>query len=116
MQREERRLKPQDLRLFYEPKERLRLTVGEERSYISVKPVWAAPLSHPNAYLALMNGKGEEITVVQDPMELPSDALQESGFAEQLEILARRKRHMQRRDAELAGELDHRRDERLCGA
>ena len=56
-------MKTEELKLFYEPKERLRLTVGEERSYLTVKPVWAAPLSHPNAYLALMNGKGEEITV-----------------------------------------------------
>ena len=64
-------MNPEELKLFYEPKERLRLTVGEERSYLSVKPVWAAPLSHPNAYLALMNGKGEEITVVQDPQDLP---------------------------------------------
>ena len=65
-------MKPEELKLFYEPKERLRLTVGDERSYLSVKPVWAAPLSHPNAYLALMNGKGEEITVVPNPQELPS--------------------------------------------
>ncbi len=65
-------MKPEELNLFYEPKERLRLTVGEEKSYLSVKPVWAAPLTHPNAYLALMNGKGEEITVVQNPQDLPS--------------------------------------------
>lgn len=67
-------MKPAELNLFYEPKERLRLTVGEERSYLSVKPVWAAPLSHPNAYLALMNGKGEEITVVQNPQDLSSSS------------------------------------------
>ena len=64
-------MRPQELKLFYEPKERLRLTVGDERSYVSVKPVWAAPLSHPNLYLALMNGKGEEIIVIPDPQELP---------------------------------------------
>lgn len=64
-----------ELRLFYEPKERLRLTVAEEKSYLTVKPVWAAPLSHPEAYLALLNGKGEEIVMVADPGHLPEDSL-----------------------------------------
>lgn len=70
-------MKPSELRLFYEPKDRLRLTVttpGEEKSYPTVKPVWAAPLSRPNRYLALLDGKGNEITTLADPQELGRDS------------------------------------------
>lgn len=65
-----------ELKLFYYPKDRLRLTVGEERSYPTVKPVWSAPLSRPNQYLALLDGKGDEIVMVPDPKSLPSDSLE----------------------------------------
>ncbi len=68
-------MNPSDLRLFYEPKDRLRLTVGDERSYPTVKPVWAAPLSRPGRHLALLDGKGEEIAMVEDPKDLPPDSL-----------------------------------------
>jgi Domain of unknown function (DUF1854) len=65
---------PADLKLFYQPKERLRLTVGEEKSYLTVKPAWAAPISRPKAYLALLDGKGEEIAMLPDPRALPADS------------------------------------------
>jgi hypothetical protein len=65
-----------EMKLFYEPKDRLRLTVGEDRSYPTVKPAWAAPLSQPNKYLALMDGKGNEIITLADPAELPATSLQ----------------------------------------
>ena len=53
----------------------MRLTVGDEKSYITVKPTWAAPLSHPKRFLALMNGKGEEIATIAEPeKELTSDS------------------------------------------
>src|ERR1051325_3573914 len=64
-----------ELKLFYEPKDRLRLTVGDEKSYPTVKPAWAAPLSRPEKYLALLNGKGEEIVTIADPKELLPDSL-----------------------------------------
>ena len=60
-------LDPKSLCLFYEPKDRLRLTVWNEKSYHTVKPVWAAPLSRPNRYLALLDGKGTEIVTLPDP-------------------------------------------------
>ncbi|MBV9848198.1 MAG: DUF1854 domain-containing protein [Armatimonadetes bacterium] len=68
-------MNPETLRLFYSPKDRLRLTVGEERSYHTVKPVWAAPLSRPDTYLALLDGKGAEIVMLPDPAQLPPDSL-----------------------------------------
>jgi hypothetical protein len=65
---------PADLKLFYEPKERLRLTVDGEKSYLTVKPVWAAPISRPNAFLALLDGKGEQIAMLPEPRALPADS------------------------------------------
>ncbi len=53
------------MKLFYQPEGRLRLTL-EDRSYLEVKPAWASPLSHPNRYLALLDGKGREIVMVED--------------------------------------------------
>jgi hypothetical protein len=51
------------------------MTVADECSYTTVKPVWAAPLSRPDNYLSLLNGKGEEIVTISDPNELPADSL-----------------------------------------
>ena len=65
---------PQQIKLFYEPKNRLRMTVGDDRSYPTVKPAWSAPLSHPETYLALLDGKGDEITTLEDPKSLPSES------------------------------------------
>jgi len=65
----------QELKLFHHPKDTLRMTVAEDRSYVLVKPVWASPLSYPDRYLALMNGKGEEIVTISDPETLPNDSL-----------------------------------------
>jgi len=64
----------QDLKLFYHPKDRLRLTVTDDRSYLTVKPAWSAPLTRPNRYLALMNGKGEEIVTIEDPAALDEES------------------------------------------
>jgi len=66
---------PKSLTLFYHPKDRLRLTIGSEKSYHTVKPVWAAPLSRPNQFLALLDGKGTEIVTLPDPNVLPPDSL-----------------------------------------
>jgi hypothetical protein len=65
-----------ELKLFFEPKDRLRLTVGEEKSYPTVKPVWSAPLSQPAKFLALLDAKGEEIAMLEDPATLSADSLQ----------------------------------------
>ena len=65
----------QELRLFYHPKDRLRLTVGDDRSYPTVKPAWAAPLSRPDTYLSLLDGKGHEIVTLADPATLPEESL-----------------------------------------
>jgi hypothetical protein len=63
-------LDPKSLNLFFSPKDRLRLTVGAEYSYPTVKPAWASPLNYPGRYLSLLNGKGEEIVLIADPHDL----------------------------------------------
>ncbi len=78
-------MNPAQLKLFHQPKDRLRLTVGDEKSYPTVKPVWSSPLTYPNRYLALLDGQGEEICTIPDPQELPRDSWQ----AVQLELRRR---------------------------
>jgi len=77
---------PKSFNLFHYPKDRLRMTVGEDRSYVTVKPTWAAPLSHPRRFLALMNGKGEEIATIAEPEK---ELTKESYLAVQEEIAKR---------------------------
>ena len=77
---------PKTYRLFHSPKDRLRLTVDDDRSYVTVKPTWAAPLSYPKLYLSLLNGKGEEIVTIVEPEK---DLTQTSYEAVQIEIAKR---------------------------
>lgn len=57
------------MRLFYEPEGRLRLTL-DDKSVLEVKPAWAAPLSHPGKYLALLDGKERQVVMIDDPATL----------------------------------------------
>ena len=65
---------PKDMRLFYEPPGTLRLTVGNDRSYPEVKLYQAWPLSSPNRFLSFLNGKGDEIVMVERLEELTPEA------------------------------------------
>lgn len=58
------------LDIFYAPAGRLRAT-STDRSWLAVRPFWAAPLSHPNKYLVLLDGKNKEIATIEDPSGLP---------------------------------------------
>ena len=69
-------MNPAHIKIFYQPEAMLRLTIQDDRSYWRVKPVWAAPLSRPDTYLALLDGKGEEITLLPDPTALDAASLQ----------------------------------------
>ncbi|MHB8635737.1 MAG: DUF1854 domain-containing protein [Fimbriimonadaceae bacterium] len=60
-----------DINLFYWPKDRLRMTLGARQSWHTVKPAWASPLNHPHRFLALLDGKSEEIVMLPDPAALP---------------------------------------------
>ncbi len=77
---------PATVRVYHDSlHERLRLTVADDRSYITVKPVWSAPLTRPKQYLALLDGKGNEIIMLKDPAVLDRD----SWGAVQLELRSR---------------------------
>ncbi len=67
-------MNPNGIKIFYQPKDRLRLTL-EDRSYLTVKPAWSAPLTRPSKFLALLDSKGEEITTINDPEELDEASL-----------------------------------------
>ena len=59
--------------IFYKPEGRLRLTL-DDRSYLTVKPAWAAPLTYPGKYLSLVDGKGKQIMMLTEPQkELTAD-------------------------------------------
>ena len=62
------------LKLFREPAWKLRLTIGDDRSYLRVKVVRAAPLSHPDHYISFLDGKDEEICMVDDLKSLDQSA------------------------------------------
>ena len=52
------------IRIFRNPPWTLRLTIEGDRSYIRVKVVRAAPLSHPEKYISLLDTKDEEICMI----------------------------------------------------
>ena len=62
------------VRLFREPAWGLRLTIEGDRSYTRVKVVRAAPLSHPDRYICLLDAKDEEICMVDSLRDLDAEA------------------------------------------
>ena len=64
---------PATVRLFRQPEWQLRLTIDDDRSYTQVKVVRAAPLSHPDRYISLLDIKNEEICMIDDPTALDGD-------------------------------------------
>lgn len=73
-------LKPQDIRIYHEPKDRLRLDVGNEKCYITVVPRWASPISFPNKYLSLTDAKGAEIILIKETSELDPESKRAVDF------------------------------------
>ncbi len=65
---------PATLRLFYHPPGTVRLTVGDDHSYHSVKVFQSAPLSLPSQYLSLQSGRGEEIVMIRHLGDLSADS------------------------------------------
>jgi hypothetical protein len=63
----------QQIQLFHNPKDRLRLTLAD-RSFPTVKPVWASPIERPGTYLCLLDGKGNEIVLIRDPASLTPES------------------------------------------
>ncbi len=76
---------PKSLRLFYHADGKPRLIIENDRCYLSVKAIYAAPLSYPNHYISLIDEKGEEITMIRSV-----DALDEETRIVILKELSRR--------------------------
>ena len=65
---------PKDIRLFREPPWKLRLTIEDDRSYLMVRIVCAAPLSQPSRYICFLDEKNEVICTVEDPIALDAES------------------------------------------
>jgi hypothetical protein len=61
------------VRLYREPEWKLRLTIEGDRSYIHVKVVRAAPLSHPSRYICLLDAKDEEVCMIPDMKQMDDE-------------------------------------------
>ena len=62
------------VRLFREPPWQLRMTIEEDRSYIGIKVVRAAPLTHPDRYISFLDAKEEEVCMIDDLGQLNDQA------------------------------------------
>ena len=67
-------LDPEKLRLFKDGSGRVRLTVEGDRSYLDVKVVRAFPLSHPDRYIGLLDGKDKVIGLVVELRHLDNES------------------------------------------
>jgi hypothetical protein len=74
------------IELFFQPETRLCAEIDGQKCVWDVKPAWAAPLSRPGRFLALLNGKGEEVALLEEPSRELSAA---SWAAAQVELRRR---------------------------
>lgn len=65
---------PAEVRLFYSPPGTPRMTVGNDRSYHTIKLFQAWPLSNPGKHLCFQDGRGEEILTVPKMEDLPAES------------------------------------------
>lgn len=63
-------LAPTEVRAFFAPEGRLRLE-ARGQSWLKIKPVWAAPVSDPGRWLAVLDGQDKEIFTVERVEDLP---------------------------------------------
>jgi hypothetical protein len=47
--------------------------VTEDRCYLTFRTAWASPVSHPQRFLALLDGRDRQIMMIDDPSELPAE-------------------------------------------
>ena len=67
-------INPKAIRLFRKPPWKLRMTIEGDRSYLKVKIVCAAPLSHPSRYICFLDEKNEVIWTVDDVSVLDAES------------------------------------------
>jgi hypothetical protein len=66
-------LDPQEVRLF-QAGGVLRMTLGDQRSYLRVRVARAFPLSDPHHYYGLLDGAGKDIGVIVNPADLDTES------------------------------------------
>jgi len=66
-------VEPDRIRLLKAPPWKLRLTIDGDRSYLRVKVVRAAPLSHPDRYICFLDAKDEVICMVDSLQSLEEE-------------------------------------------
>lgn len=72
--------------LFFQPENRLCAEIDNQKCAWDVKAAWAAPLSRPGRFLALLDSKGEDIALLEEPQKQLSP---ESWQAAQIEMRRR---------------------------
>jgi hypothetical protein len=70
------------IELFHQPETRLCAHIENEKCILGVKPVWAAPLSRPKKYLAILDSKGEDVALFTEPENELSSSSFEAVLAE----------------------------------
>ncbi len=65
---------PAHVRVFRHADGRLRLTIADDRSYLHVGVVRAAPLTHGERFVSLTDGRGEELCLLSDLAELEPES------------------------------------------
>lgn len=70
------------INLFFQPETRLCAEIEGEKCIWDIKPAWAAPLSRPGRYLALLDAKGEEVALLVEPQRELSPASWDAAQSE----------------------------------
>ena len=63
-----------EIRVYRAPKNTVRMTVRDERSYIRVRPVHASPMTYPDQYVSLLDIKNEEVAFIRDMDDLDEES------------------------------------------
>jgi hypothetical protein len=65
-----------EIQVFRAPRNTVRMTARNERSYIRVRPVQTSPLTYPDRYIALLDSKNEEVGFIDSLDDLDATSAQ----------------------------------------
>jgi len=65
-----------EIRVYRAPKNMVRMTIRNERSYIRVRPVHASPMAYPDHYISLLDIKNEEVAFIRHLDQLDAESRQ----------------------------------------
>ena len=67
-------LEPAEVRLFHDGSGKVRMVVEDDRCYVDVRTARAFPLSLPDAYIGLLDGRDKVIGLIVDTAELDDES------------------------------------------